>query len=369
MPRALPAADVEKFEEIYIDETSQTGHRNLIIGGIVLPQRFSDKFEQVILEARRPRLAAEQTGTEELRELKWSDIRKGEFEAYKPVVDAYFDFEEKHIGTGIGTVEFQCTVVLTQVRGRTFSGARGRVPFNKEVFQHCFKIALYHKASLFHLHPDRRYSDDGQQARYDSSLRKKLRGLLIRAKDARNTAVRKVESLHSHDRQALQVADLLIGAVAFRLNRHYDKDSANPDKVRLCDYILDRAGAGNYIDGERGVFRPKTSGRFQIWQQRRAEAIRNPPVRRKPAVPKEEPVNSPVTLGHLVADGKLLWVCCRGCGRERDVNPSTVLLPATTPVPDVGKHMRCSQCGSRDVKTKPELCSGGVLAIRARRPP
>src|SRR5437870_6247145 len=37
MPRPLPPSDAEKIEEVYIDETSQTGHRHLIIGGITFP--------------------------------------------------------------------------------------------------------------------------------------------------------------------------------------------------------------------------------------------------------------------------------------------------------------------------------------------
>jgi hypothetical protein len=116
-----------------------------------------------------------------------------------------------------------------------------------------------------------------------------------------------VKSLHS-EVQALQVADLLIGAVAFRLNRHSDADKANPDKVRLCEYILNRGGASKYIDGERGRFLPKEEGRFQIWPKRPAEARKNPPARKRQTVEKQEiNVNSPVTLGDLLRDDKLLW--------------------------------------------------------------
>ena len=57
---------------------------------------------------------------------------------------------------------------------------------------------------------------------------------------------------------------------------------------------------------------------------------------------------------------KLLWVYCCDCGHERDVNPAMVPLPAETPVPEVGKHMKCSVCGSRKINTKPELYPGGV---------
>jgi hypothetical protein len=134
MPRPLPPSDAEKIEEVYIDETSKTGHRNLIIGGIVFPQRFSEQFKQDILEARRPKLAAERVGTDELREMGWSEVGKGGFEAYKGVVDAYFDFADKRMRSSEGTVEFHCSVVLTQVPGRAFSGERGKKAFNNEVF-------------------------------------------------------------------------------------------------------------------------------------------------------------------------------------------------------------------------------------------
>ncbi len=74
----------------------------------------------------------------------------------------------------------------------------------------------------------------------------------------------------------------------------------------------------------------------------------------------------PVTLGDLIREDKLLWVYCRECCDERDVNPANVPLPADTPVPEVGKRMKCSACGSRQVETKPELYPGGVVAMRAR---
>jgi hypothetical protein len=56
----------------------------------------------------------------------------------------------------------------------------------------------------------------------------------------------------------------------------------------------------------------------------------------------------PVLLGDLIRDGKLLWLYCRDCLRERDVDPSTIPLPPDVPVPEIGKHMKCSACGSRD---------------------
>jgi hypothetical protein len=74
----------------------------------------------------------------------------------------------------------------------------------------------------------------------------------------------------------------------------------------------------------------------------------------------------PVTLADLIRDGKLLWVYCNDCGHERDVEPATVPLPLSHPVPDVGKRMKCSACGGRKVTTAPELHPGGITAYRKR---
>jgi len=75
----------------------------------------------------------------------------------------------------------------------------------------------------------------------------------------------------------------------------------------------------------------------------------------------------PVTLGDLMREGKLLWVYCRKCCRERDVDPVTIPLPPEVPVPEVGSRMTRSACGSREVETKPELYPGGIEAMRRRR--
>lgn len=74
----------------------------------------------------------------------------------------------------------------------------------------------------------------------------------------------------------------------------------------------------------------------------------------------------PVRLGDLAREGKLLWGYCRACGRERDIDPATIPLPAAVPVPEIGRRMRCTACGSRRIDTRPELYPGGIVAWRER---
>jgi hypothetical protein len=75
----------------------------------------------------------------------------------------------------------------------------------------------------------------------------------------------------------------------------------------------------------------------------------------------------PVTLDDLARANKLLWVYCRDCGHERDVEPAHLPLPVDTPVAQVGKRLKCSLCGSRKISTAPELYPGGIRAMRAKR--
>src|SRR5215472_6988058 len=76
----------------------------------------------------------------------------------------------------------------------------------------------------------------------------------------------------------------------------------------------------------------------------------------------------PVLLGDLIRDGKLLWLYCRDCFRERDVDPSTIALPPDMPVPEIGKRMKCSACGSRRIDSRRELYPHGIEAQRRPRP-
>jgi hypothetical protein len=75
---------------------------------------------------------------------------------------------------------------------------------------------------------------------------------------------------------------------------------------------------------------------------------------------------SPVCLADLDREGKLLWLYCQTCGHEAEVAPTSLPLPTTYPVPEVGKRMVCSQCQSRAITSAPELHPGGVFPLRAR---
>lgn len=76
--------------------------------------------------------------------------------------------------------------------------------------------------------------------------------------------------------------------------------------------------------------------------------------------------NAPVTLADLIRYHQTLWVCCRDCHHERDIDPATLPLPPAFAVYEVGHHMICTECGSHEISTAPELFHGGTPRTRAK---
>jgi hypothetical protein len=59
-----------------------------------------------------------------------------------------------------------------------------------------------------------------------------------------------------------------------------------------------------------------------------------------------------MTLGNMRENGvRAVTAECRACHHKADVVVDQ--LPETTAVPDVGKRMRCSQCGGKQIETRP----------------
>lgn len=252
------------FHEIYIDETAQNDHNFLVLGGIVLPRRLSAQFEAHILEARHPRLLS-RTSKGLLREMGWSEVSNGDFESYKKVVDAYFSFARRYMNNSTDAFHFYCSVVSLNVKGRRYTGGkRGQLGFDREIYYHCLSIARRHKTYLFHVYPDDRSRTNGTEPI-------KRLGLILNrgwAKSGFNKdwTFRGITPRHSHEWQALQISDLFIGAIQYRLNRKYDAPEANPDKKLLCDYILQKTKIAPFIK-ERS-FDDKPYGQCQMWFRR-----------------------------------------------------------------------------------------------------
>lgn len=243
MPRQTPSDD--EISNIYIDETSQTKHEYLVLGGIILHKPCMARFNELVARVRLPELPH--------GEMKWEKVSRSKLNVYRRVVDIFFD--------GIPDccpMEFHSIVVHTpDIRDKLYNQGSREIGFNKEVYQLCIKFGRLYKRTLFHV-----YADERPTNRSTEELRAILNFGMRKRLDGRDWPFRRVHFQDSKRVYALQMVDVLIGALAYRLNAHHLREGASPAKTELSQYVLSRASI-------RDVFRDTSvAGRFTVWHRR-----------------------------------------------------------------------------------------------------
>jgi hypothetical protein len=210
-----------QIAEIYIDESSQNNHRFLVLGGVIVSLLESPRLQQLIMKARLPDLPD--------KEAKWTKVSRAKLAAYKRVVDVLFDNPD--------LVHFHALCVdTTRLDHRRFNQGSREIGFNKEIYQLAIKFSRLYGTNLFHVYPDRRETNQKPE---------ELRIILTRGcrknGDKRDWPFRRCQFRESRKTLALQLVDILIGALAFRKNEHDRAAGASPAKTELSRYILERA--------------------------------------------------------------------------------------------------------------------------------
>jgi hypothetical protein len=226
----------DKFFSVYIDETSQTKHRYLMIGGLAVPLSHTGQLETDIIAARKDTRvpATRPDGTP--RVMKWEKLKDYNFDAYKKVVDTVFDFRRLYKLPLSKDVAVHCVGVDTSLRSQreTGDGDVG-VGFDKDFHFLCTVVlARRYQQALLLLYPDRRNPTTPlRKARELMNLGVAKHG------DKREFPFRRLIYADPERCQALQVVDIIIGGVAYKLNGHYEKPEANCAKRKFCDYLYE----------------------------------------------------------------------------------------------------------------------------------
>jgi hypothetical protein len=224
--------DRDLYCNVYIDESSLS-HRYLILGGLVVPLTYAGLFESDIIAARAntPRPATRSNGAP--RVLKWEKVSSGSLDAYKAVVKTAFNFRKAHEMSSLKEMGIHCTAIDTSARPLLQTGEGDReTGFEKEFYFLCnVTINKRNRYKLFSLFPDRRYARRRLRATRDI-----LNYGAYKFGDQRKYPFRRLAFADPELCQGLQVVDIFMGALAYRLNGHYDQPGGAPKKA-LCDYI------------------------------------------------------------------------------------------------------------------------------------
>lgn len=240
LPTPAPTLPVR---EVYIDETSQTKHRYLILGGITLLGEHSAALADEVSEARRPEIPN--------KEMRWGKVSKKKINAYKRVSDVFFDPPWSHL------VQFHSLVVDTwQQNHKKFNEGNREVGFNKEIYQIIQKYRKLYPNCVFHIYPDERKTPQSTE-----ELCTIVNNGAKKVGDERLLPFRRIHFRASHDCQLLQLTDVLLGALAYIHNGHDQAPNASESKKELAAYILSHAGI-------RDVFQDTAMrGKYTIWHR------------------------------------------------------------------------------------------------------
>ncbi len=237
------AGEALTLHDIYCDESSQTRHRYMAMGGLIIPTDRVDAANAKFSELRLPELPS--------GELKWSKVSNGKLAAYRRVVDAFFDDPVFH------RVDFHATVVDTWEQDhQRFGGGDKDKTFNKELYQLASKFARIYHDRLFHLYPDHR-----DTVHMPAELRDILNFGRRKSGDSREFPFRRCHFRKSDETPMIQIVDILLGGLAYRVNGHANALDASPAKVELSRHLLSRAGI-RFVDRDTAL-----RGKFTLWHR------------------------------------------------------------------------------------------------------
>jgi Protein of unknown function (DUF3800) len=168
------------------------------------------------------------------------------------VVDTFFGKSETQI------LDFHCLMVDThRINDRRFNAGSREAGFNKEIYQLLMKFNRLYSRNTFDVYLDERSTPTAL-----SELRTIINHGIRRKYPHRDWPVRRLHFRDSSKTHSLQIVDILLGAIAFRLNGHRGRQGASPAKCELSDFVLARAGISDVIRDTA------ISGRFTLWHRR-----------------------------------------------------------------------------------------------------
>ncbi len=229
--------------DVYIDESSQTQARYLLLGGVVIPSEHVVAASERIAEVRLPELPH--------GEMKWGKVSAAKLAAYTRVVDCFFDHN------AFASAHFHSLVVdTTKLNHSAFNGGSADVGFNKEIYQLATKCARIYPKPNFHVYLDHRDTKNTSD-----ELRSILNFGRRKLGDSRDWPFRRCHFRDSKTTHLLWITDLMIGAIAYHLNGHRFQAGASAPRCTLSDYVLAKAGIGDpKVDTAK-------SGKFTIWHR------------------------------------------------------------------------------------------------------
>lgn len=212
-------SNMDGVTNVYCDESchlEHDGQRAMVFGALWCPEakkrEIAERINEIRLRHKMPKDF----------EFKWTKVSLGKIQLYMDLIDYFFD--DDHLN-------FRCLVIPNK-------SVINHNHFNQSHDDWYYK--MYFNMLKVILKPDSAYRIylDIKDTRSNSKVNKLHDVLCNNAYDFSRTVIQRVQQVRSHETQQAQLADVLIGAMAYRARGL----NANAGKTALIDRISKRSG-------------------------------------------------------------------------------------------------------------------------------
>jgi hypothetical protein len=250
---------------IYSDESRHRNEKFLLLGGIWVEKEKLPIVDEAITHLRNKYGYTNNAGdfVTFLGELKWTKVSEKYLPLYQEVVDLFFTWiEDGTIRSCIMLVDTQDPLVIE----RSNLKKEGYFKLLYQLYLHNSKVPGIH-----HIFPDRITNPDQKvnletlHKCLDVELTKKFSSVVNPALMPSDGFVKNITPMESKDSSCIQIIDVMMGAIGYFQNRHFEKDGASSSKKELMKYVMDKLIYSGTIKIEGKKYLVARSTKFNIW--------------------------------------------------------------------------------------------------------
>ncbi|SHF66743.1 Protein of unknown function [Loktanella atrilutea] len=241
-----PDTPIQDFS-IFADESGISNDRHMIVGATVVQRLYVNALYRAVHDFR--------IRTNMFAELKWSKVSNQKLDAYKELVDIYFDFARR------GALWFRATTFDNHLWDHTrFNDGDPDIGISKLYYQMLLHQVVGHYGDLASLYIclDRRLSSTPLE-----KLHRILNAGAGKEYGLTFGPVRVLVSKDSKKDDILQINDVILGAVSAYKNGRHLQEGAREAKIELAKYVLLQSGLGSYAQDT-----PQGKTAFAIWNRK-----------------------------------------------------------------------------------------------------
>ena len=215
---------MSKLFNIYCDESCHLESSNItpenrfmVLGGVSCPNNIKDEVFKRIKGIKKD------NGLSHLSEMKWTKVAKGKLNAYKDLINYFFDYPD---------LSFRAVVIDKEQLNHNNFGQNHDQFYYKMYWQ--MLEWLIEPNSKYHIYLDIKDTQGVEKV-------KKLQEVLCNSRhDFDRDIIARVQEVRSHEIAIMQLTDLLIGAISYA-NRYPDGGKSEA-KEAIIDLIRKRSG-------------------------------------------------------------------------------------------------------------------------------